>query len=172
MNLNNTVIKAKDIEHGKQIIQFFQLNGINVNYYKGDSTGSYYGVIDNLFGCWAESSLKMIQHTTPINIIELPENYIIPEVPIGKLMYVSNSPFDMNKLHTYGKRFVIGKRNNYYYAWRNVINEYEINADSRICVWNYAMFIPDTNPKKEQLLNKIDELKTQVKELEKQVENL
>lgn len=171
MNLNNTVIKAIDSEQGKQIIQFFKLNGINVYHFDGKAAGAYYGVVNNIFDCWTPIEMKMKQRTTPINIIELPEEYLIPEVPIGKLMYVSNSPFDMDNLHLYNKKFVVGKRKNYYYAWQNAINENEIKVESGIYGWKYAMFIPDTNPKKEQLLNKIDELKTQIKELEKQVEN-
>ena len=66
--INNTVIKVLNVEHGREIIQYFKSLGIDTSTYSGNSVGEYYGIINNYFGIFTFTEIR-----TTTKIITLPE---------------------------------------------------------------------------------------------------
>lgn len=79
-NINNTVIKVLNQEHGKKVVKWFVSQGVNVpeNYLRSDLPFStecnddyyiYYGLSGNLFENWSQNYVN----EQGLNVIELPE---------------------------------------------------------------------------------------------------
>ena len=75
LDLNNTVIEVLDIEHGKQVIQWWKDKGVNTGTYEGINTKDsgdteiYYGCIKEIFQAWRLPAVKEYS----VKIITLPE---------------------------------------------------------------------------------------------------
>lgn len=69
MNLNNTVIKVLNEEHGLKVIKFYEKNGYNTYPYFGANIGFHYGVLNNRFSWYNNSDMERFD----FKIIELPE---------------------------------------------------------------------------------------------------
>jgi len=70
-NLNNTVIKVLNAEHGKKVIQWWKDQGVDTFNFEGDSIDGYYGLVNNKFDYYFYSP-----HGS--KVIELPD-IVIPE---------------------------------------------------------------------------------------------
>lgn len=68
-NLNNTVIKVLNKEHGLKVIEFYEKNGYNTGPYCGTNTGYHYGVLNNKFTWYTDSDMERFD----FKIIKLPE---------------------------------------------------------------------------------------------------
>ena len=69
MDLNNTVIKVLNKEHGAKVIEFYKKNGYNTGEFNGHTIGVHYGVLNNNFSCYTDSDMRRFY----FKIIELPE---------------------------------------------------------------------------------------------------
>ncbi len=81
MNLENTVIKAKNESHAKKIVKWFKSQGADMDFFDGatyfpsvSNSGLwiYYGILDGQFEFWSENSINKAK----AKIIELPEETI------------------------------------------------------------------------------------------------
>ncbi len=128
--MNNTVIKVKNKEHGKKVIEWFKSKGIDTGFFSGNVSEEdgqeyvYYGVVDNIFSNLSHK--EVMRHNA--NIIELPQEEI-PTLGNGILMEVS---YDPEFKRSY-KRFVIGKLDKGYLCWS--FTEKEGDIDSRPTTW-------------------------------------
>ena len=68
-NLNNTVIKVLNKEHGLKVVEFYEKNGYNTGPYSGTNIGYHYGVLNNKFSWYTDSDMER----SDFKIIELPE---------------------------------------------------------------------------------------------------
>ena len=69
MDLNNTVIKVLNKEHGKKVIEFYKKNGYNTRVFHGRNIGYHYGVYNNNFSWYTNSKMEKL----PLKVIELPK---------------------------------------------------------------------------------------------------
>ena len=69
MDLNNTVIKVLNREHGLKVIEFYKKNGYDTGLLNGANIGSHYGVLNNNFLWYTDSDVKRF----PLKVIDLPE---------------------------------------------------------------------------------------------------
>ena len=73
MDLNNTVIKVLNREHGAKVIKFYEKNGYNIRPFYGTKIGCYYGVLNNRFSWYTYSEMEIFD----FKVIELPEEETI-----------------------------------------------------------------------------------------------
>ena len=69
MDLNNTVIKVLNKEHGAKVIEFYKKNGYKTGIFSGTNIGYHYGVYNNRFSWYTNSDMERFD----FKIIELPE---------------------------------------------------------------------------------------------------
>ena len=69
MNLNNTVIKVLDKEHGKKVVEFYKKNGYNTESYYGTNVDYHYGVYNNKFSWYTYLDIEVLN----LKVIDLPE---------------------------------------------------------------------------------------------------
>ena len=69
MDLNNTVIKVLNREHGKKVIEFYKKNGYDTKSYYETNIGYHYGVYNNTFSLYTDYDMQRF----PLKVIELPE---------------------------------------------------------------------------------------------------
>ena len=69
MNLNNTVIRVFNKEHGLKVIEFYQKNGYNTGPYSGTNIGFHYGVYNNKFSWYTDADVKKFS----LKVIDLTE---------------------------------------------------------------------------------------------------
>ena len=69
MDLNNTVIKVLNKEHGAKVIEFYKKNGYDTKWFYGSNTGYHYGVYNNNFSWYTNSDMERFD----FKVIELPE---------------------------------------------------------------------------------------------------
>jgi len=73
-NLNNTVIKVLNAEHGKKVIKWWKDQGVDTFNFNGNSIGSYYGLVNNKFNKF----IFCPPHGS--EVIELPDdNFTLPQ---------------------------------------------------------------------------------------------
>ena len=75
MDLNNTVIKVLNKEHGAKIIEFYEKNGYDTKWFYETNIGYYYGVYNNEFSCYTNSDIKRL----PLKVIDLPKEELKKE---------------------------------------------------------------------------------------------
>lgn len=83
-NLNNTVIKVLNEEHGAKIIEFYKKNGYDTKFFYGDNINYYYGVIQNNFSWYTNSDI--IKYNT--KVIELPEKNLKEEETTSCMVHI------------------------------------------------------------------------------------
>ena len=120
--MNNKVIKVLDEEHGKKVIKFWK-QYCNTSVMRGDTVGSYYGVINGRFDFWDIDELKNYN----AEIIELPEEKTYPRV-----MLVSD-----DKIKWY-KGVVFMKKNGGFLAWEFAETLEEAEKIVGTGFWMYA----------------------------------
>ena len=69
MDLNNTVIKVLNKEHGAKIIEFYEKNGYYTGPYCGTNIGYHYGVYNNTFSWYNDTDMRRL----PLKVIDLPK---------------------------------------------------------------------------------------------------
>lgn len=69
MNLNNTVIRVFNKEHGLKVIEFYKKNGYDTKWFYGTNLDCYYGVLNNNFSWYTDSDMERFY----FKIIELPK---------------------------------------------------------------------------------------------------
>jgi hypothetical protein len=79
--MENTVIKVRDQEHGRKVVNWFKSQGVDTSYvdadhiFSSESRGDalfYYGVINGQFENWGKGYVK----TRRVRIIELLEEAV------------------------------------------------------------------------------------------------
>ena len=141
--MNNKVIKVLSIEHGKKVIEFWK-HYCDTGVLKGDTIGSYYGIIDGRFDFWELDELR-----SNAEIIELPEEKKYPRV-----MLVSG---DKN---TWSKRVVFMEKCGGFLAWEFAGTLEEAEKIIGTSFWKYAKEIEQV----EVTLEEIAEWKGTIKE--------
>ena len=161
MDLNNTVIKVLNKEHGAKVIEFYKKNGYDTKWFYGSNTGYHYGVYNNNFSWYTDSDMKRF----PLKVIELPEEKEYP-----KVMMVSNSPITKGINGT--KRVVFMEKLGTYLGWANAETIEESEKEVESYTWKYAVDIPKENPQKTEMLKRVEELKSNITKMQKQVDEI
>ena len=161
MDLNNTVIKVLNREHGEKVTTFYKKNGYNTGVLCGANIGYHYGVYNNNFSWYTDSDMKRF----PLKVIELPEEKEYP-----KVMMVSNSP--INEHNPGFKRVVFMEKQGNYFAWQYAETIEAAEKEMHIVSWSYAVDVPKENPKKVEMLKRVEELKSNITKMQKQVDEI
>ena len=161
MDLNNTVIKVLNREHGKKVIEFYKKNGYDTKWFYGSNTGYHYGVYNNNFSWYTNSDMVRF----PLKVIELPEEKEYP-----KVMMVSNSPITKGINGT--KRVVFMEKLGTYLGWANAETIEESEKEVESYTWKYAVDVPKENPQKTEMLKRVEELKSNIAKMQKQVDEI
>jgi len=162
MDVEKKFIKSLSVEHGAKIVEFFEKHGAkNPKNYCGDAVGLCYGVINGYLTFTRQS--EIIERGG--EIIKLPEEKEYP-----KVMMVSNSP--INEHNPGYKRVVFMEKLDNYLAWQYA--ETIEAAEKEICIasWSYAVDVPKENPQKTEMLKRVEELKSNIAKMQKQVDEI
>ena len=161
MNLNNTVIRVFNKEHGLKVIEFYKKNGYDTKWFYGSNIGYHYGVYNNNFSWYTNSEMERFN----FKVIELPEEKEYP-----KVMMVSDAP--ITKGNNGQKRVVFMEKQGKYLAWANAetLEDAEKEVDSY--TWEYAVDVPKENPQKTEMLKRVEELKSNIAKMQKQVDEI
>ena len=162
MDVNKKFIKSLSVEHGTKIVEFFVKHGAkNPKNYWGDAVGLCYGVINGYLTFTTQSEVYEIGG----EIIELPEKNGYP-----KVMMVSDCP--ITKGNNGKKRVVFMEKLGTYLAWANAetLEDAEKEVDSY--TWSYAVDVPKENPQKTEMLKRVEELKSNIAKMQKQVDEI
>ncbi len=172
-NMDNTVIKVKNLEHGKHIIEFFRNKGINTFNYAGIETEEddpngliYYGVINGEFGHWYYGYVRDRFHY--VNIIELPEEKTFP-----RKMLVWDHPSELPKETIVLWKNPFGKPDfKYVVVSPTDIDEFLEDREYDVEFFMHAKEIDDSASKKQELLDKANELIQKAEELKLKAKEL
>ena len=162
MDVEKKFIKCLSVEHGAKIVEFFEKHGVkNPKNYWGDAVGLCYGVIDGRLTFLTQSGVYEIGG----EIIELPEENGYP-----KVMMVSDYP--ITKGNKGNQRVVFMEKNGYYLAWANAKTIEDAEKEMEVMTWTYAVDVPKENPKKVEMLKRVEELKSNIAKMQKQVDEI
>ena len=162
MDVEKKFIKSLSVEHGAKIVEFFEKHGAkNPKNYCGDAVGLCYGVIHGYLTFQGQCEVNEIGG----EIIELPEENVYP-----KVMMVSNYPIS-EKDKGY-KRVVFMEKQGKYLAWQNAETIEAAEKETVIASWKYAIDVPKENPKKTEMLKRVEELKSNIAKMQKQVDEI
>jgi hypothetical protein len=162
MNIENKFIKCLSVKHGAKIVEFFVKHGAKNNgNLNGNTIDYYYGVIN---GNLTFKSLNRVIERCG-EIIELPEENGYP-----KVMMVSNTCITDTSLCY--KRVVFMEKQGKYLAWQYAETIEAAEKETTIASWKYAVDVPKENPQKTEMLKRVDELKTNIAEMQKQVDEI
>jgi hypothetical protein len=162
MNIENKFIECLSVEHGAKIVEFFVKHGAKNNgNLNGNTIYYYYGVIN---GHLTFKSLNRVIERGG-EIIKLPEENGYP-----KVMMVSNTCItDTSRGY---KRVVFMEKQGKYLAWQYAETIEAAEKETTIASWKYAVDVPKENPQKTEMLKRVDELKTNIAEMQKQVDEI
>ena len=162
MNIENKFIKSLSVEHGAKIVEFFVKHGAKNNEnLKGNTIDFYYGVIN---GNLTFKSLNRVIERGG-EIIELPEENGYP-----KVMMVSNFPISENNKGY--KRVVFMEKLGKYLAWQYAETFEAAEKETCIALWKFAVDVPKENPQKTEMLKRVEELKSNITKMQKQVDEI
>ena len=162
MDVENKFIECLSVEHGAKIVEFFVKHGAKNNgNLKGNTIDYYYGVIN---GHLTFKSLKRVIERGG-EIIELPKENGYP-----KVMMVSNYP--ITKGNNGKKRVVFMEKQGTYLAWANAETIEAAEKETCIALWKFAVDVPKENPKKVEMIKKVEELKSSIEKMQKQVDEI
>jgi len=163
MNIENKFIECLSIEHGAKIVEFFVKHGAKNNEtLKGNTIDYYYGVIN---GHLTFISLNRVIERGG-EIIKLPEE----ENVYPKVMMVSDFP--ITKGNKGKQRVVFMEKMGKYLAWANVETIEDAEKEMMTTTWNYAVDVPKENPQKTEMLKRVEELKSNIAKMQKQVDEI
>ena len=162
MDVEKKFIKSLSVEHGTKIVEFFVKKGVkNPKNYWGDAVGLCYGVINGYLTFTRQSEVYEIGG----EIIELPEENVYP-----KVMMVSDCP--ITKGNNGQKRVVFMEKMGKYLAWSNAETIEEAEKVFDCTIWEYAVDVPKENPQKTEMLKRVEELKSNIAKMQKQVDEI
>jgi len=162
MNIEGKFIQCLNEEHGAKIVEFFVKQGVrNSQNFCGDAVGFYYGVRN---GGLVHTCLSKINEIGG-EIIELPEENVYP-----KVMMVSDFP--ITKQNKGYKRVVFMVKNGYYFAWNGAETFEDAEKEMLVNRWEYAIEVPKENPQKTEMLKRVEELKSNIAKMQKQVDEI
>lgn len=162
MDVENKFIECLSVEHGAKIVEFFVKHGAKNNEnLKGNTIDYYYGVIN---GHLTFKSLNRVIERGG-EIIKLPEENGYP-----KVMMVSNTCITDPSLCY--KRVVFMEKQGEYLAWQYAETIEAAEKETTIASWKFAVDVPKENPKKTEMLKRVDELKSNIAEMQKQVDEI
>jgi hypothetical protein len=162
MDVEKKFIKSLSETHGVKIIEFFEKEGVeNPKGWCGDAVGLCYGVINGRLTFIKQSDVYEIGG----EIIELPEENGYP-----KVMMVSDFP--ITKGNKGQQRVVFMEKMGKYLAWANVETIEDAEKEMMITTWNYAVDVPKENPQKTEMLKRVEELKSNIAKMQKQVDEI
>ncbi len=162
MDVEKKFIKCLSTTHGAKIVEFFEKKGVeNPKNYCGDAVGLCYGVID---GCLTHNTQSNVYEMGG-EIIKLPEGNGYP-----KVMLVSDSP--ITKGINGKKRVVFMEKLGTYLGWANAETIEESEKEVESYTWKYAVDVPKENPKKTEMLKRVEELKSNITKMQKQVDEI
>ena len=160
MDVEKKFIKSLSVEHGAKIVEFFEKHGAkNPKNYCSDAVGLCYGVVDGHFTFTSPSGVYEIGG----EIIELPKENVYP-----KVMMVSNCPITKGCK----KRVVFMEKMGKYLAWTTAETIEESEKEVELCTWEYAVDVPKENPQKTEMLKRVEELKSNITKMQKQVDEI
>lgn len=144
--MKNQVIEALDKAYGSRVIEYWQSKGVDTRgmcglFTKKDGESArYYGVINDMFGCYSISFVR--KHKA--EIIELP---IENSRPFPKLMIVSMFPFG-NSAYNTQTRVVVAAGNGYAVGVNNCesLDDYiKLQKENKLSytLWKYYQEIPN-----------------------------
>ena len=159
MNMEKKFIECLSTTHGAKIVEFFEKKGIkNPRNLCGDAVGLCYGVVDGHFTFTSPSGVYEIGG----EIIELPKENVYP-----KVMMVSDDPIINGNEGR--KRVVFMEKLGTYLAWCNSETIEESEKEVESYTWSFAVDVPKENPKKTEMLKRVEELKYNIAKMQKQV---
>lgn len=162
MNIENKFIECLSVQHGAKIVEFFVKHGAKNNAnLKGNTIDYYYGVINGHLTF--KSRNRVIERRG--EIIELPEENVYP-----KVMMVSNFPISENNKGY--KRVVFMEKQGKYLAWQYAETIEAAEKEACVASWKYAVDVPKENPKKTEMLKRVEELKSNITKMQKQVDEI
>ena len=162
MNVEKKFIKCLNEAHGAKIVEFFEKHGAkNPKNYCGDAVGLCYGVINGYLTFTRQS--EVIERGG--EIIELPKENVYP-----KVMLVSDCP--ITKGINGKKRVVFMEKLGTYLAWANAETIEESEKEVESYTWKYAVDVPKENPQKTEMLKRVEELKSNIAKMQKQVDEI
>ena len=162
MDVNKKFIKCLSAEHGARIVEFFEKKGAkNPKNYWGDAVGLCYGVIDGQLTFTRQSEVDEIGG----EIIELPKENVYP-----KVMMVSDCP--ITKGNNGKQRVVFMEKLGTYLAWANAETIEDAEKQVESYTWAYAVDVPKENPQKTEMLKRVEELKSNITKMQKQVDEI
>ena len=162
MNVEKKFIKCLSVEHGAKIVEFFEKHGAkNSKNYWGDAVGLCYGVFNGYLTFTRQS--EVIERGG--EIIELPKENVYP-----KVMMVSDCP--ITKGNKGKQRVVFMEKMGKYLAWTNVETIEESENEVQTMTWKYAVDVPKENPQKTEMLKRVEELKSNITKMQKQVDEI
>ena len=162
MDVEKKFIKCLSTTHGAKIVEFFEKKGIkNHRNLCGDAVGLCYGVVNGRLTFQGKSEVYEIGG----EIIELPEENVYP-----KVMMVSDSP--ITKGNKGGQRVVFMEKQGKYLAWTNAETIEESEKEVQTSTWEYAVDVPKENPQKTEMLKRVEELKSNITKMQKQVDEI
>ena len=162
MDVNKKFIKSLSVKHGAKIVEFFVKHGAKNNEnLKGNTIDFYYGVIN---GNLTFKSLNRVLERGG-EIIKLPEENVYP-----KVMMVSDCP--IIKGNKGNQRVVFMEKMGKYLAWANVAIIEDAEKEMMTTTWNYAVDVPKENPQKTEMLKRVEELKSNIAKMQKQVDEI
>lgn len=118
---NNCAIQVKDAEHGKEVIKWWQDQGVDTHSLIGSSSKYYYGLFDGVF---KDKQKELV--ASYVKIIELPTKY-------PKVMWVSDT-----ERHFTQKRVVFMEKNGHFLAWNAAESIEEAKEKVEVFTWKYA----------------------------------
>ena len=162
MDVEKKFIKSLSVEHGAKIVEFFEKHGAkNPKNYCGDAVGLCYGVFNGYLTFTRQS--EVIERGG--EIIELPKENVYP-----KVMMVSNT-FITDTSRCY-KRVVFMEKQGKYLAWQYAETIEASEKETSIASWSYAVDVPKENPQKTEMLKRVEELKSNIAKMQKQVDEI
>jgi len=162
MDVEKKFIKSLSETHGAKIVEFFEKKGIkNPKNYCGDAVGLCYGVING------HLTFKSLNRVIEMGgeIIKLPEGNGYP-----KVMMVSDLP--ITKGNNGKKRVVFMEKMGTYLAWANAETIEESEKQVESYTWKFAVDVPKENPQKTEMLKRVEELKSNITKMQKQVNEI
>ena len=162
MGIENRFIECLSVEHGAKIVEFFVKHGAKNNEnLKGNTIYYYYGVIN---GNLTFKSLNRVLERGG-EIIKLPEENVYP-----KVMMVSKTCITDTSLCY--KRVVFMEKQGKYLAWQYAETIEAAEKETTIASWKYAVDVPKENPQKTEMLKRVEELKSNIAKMQKQVDEI
>ena len=162
MDVEKKFIKCLSTTHGAKIVEFFEKHGAkNPKNYCGDAVGLCYGVIHGYLTFQGKREVYEIGG----EIIELPKENVYP-----KVMMVSDCP--ITKGNNGKQRVVFMEKLGTYLAWANAETIEESEKEVESYTWKYAVDVPKENPQKTEMLKRVEELKSNITKMQKQVDEI